>query len=138
MASDARVLLNSKSYLNSAYLSGYVVECSFKAVVLHDKSYRLSASGPLYDPHLLQQWQKTLAHKPYGHNLRQLSLFVVGPQGARYMPRVSRRAPILRWTERLRYSRNGFVHPNTARAYCRQAEQVLRSSIDAMFLDGVL
>lgn len=136
---DMTTLGRAGRHDGAAYLSGYVVECTFKAVLLHDKSY--DPTTGTHDPALLTQWHRDLSRRPFGHDLMQLASTTVGPEGARYMPDLPRgtlfRASVLNWSETLRYQASGAVTDATSQNYQQWAE-IAHEAILAMRTDGVL
>ena len=79
---DAVVLLAGGRLDGVAYHAGYVVECSLKAVLLHDKSFD-SSTGKT-NAKDLAKWAKALRFQPFGHNLAALLSHSLGPAGAPY------------------------------------------------------
>jgi hypothetical protein len=132
---DAAILLERKSFDGGAYLSGYVVECALKSVVLHDRSWHLPATR---DVNLLRSWHHKLRAKPYGHNLLQIAAIMVGTEGTRYMPDLSHSPSVFAWTESLRYSPSGTIPEDKARAWHQWASFVFMETVLRMRLDGVL
>jgi len=119
---DARLLLDSHRFDNSAYLSGYVVECALKLAV------QLGGRRA----------------KQYGHDLSRL----VGP-GLRLACQLSpslRRYPVPsspavndvcgRWHPALRYQKKGTIAPQEAERWWAGADQVYRAIVVRFVLDG--
>lgn len=132
---DARVLSEARRYDSAAYHAGYVVECSLKAVLLHDRSYDSTTAAT--DTAKLNLWAKTLSRKPFGHDLARLLAETVGPEGARYLPLLDAGASILDWTETMRYWASGVVGDAKAQAFLSWAELAAQAVIQ-MTLDGVV
>lgn len=132
---DAFVLRAAGRHDGVAYHAGYVLECSLKAVLLHDRSYD-PATGAA-NPALLAQWRRALSRRPFGHDLQQLLTAAVGPEGARYLPIVPPTASILDWTETLRYRATGAITESAAHSYLSWAELAIDSVLQ-MMLDGVV
>lgn len=132
---DARVLLAAGRHDSVAYHAGYAVECSFKTVVLHDRSYQPATNTT--DPVQLVTWHKKLSSKSYGHNLANLVNASLGPEGARYAPPIDLHASVFQWSETLRYTASGTVQAHQAEAYLAWAELAI-DSVVRMTLDGVL
>jgi len=137
---DATALIEVSRNDGAGYLSGYVVECALKSVVLHDGSFD-SAAG-VHDPTKLADWHRKLRNKPYGHDLLKLAMSMVGPEGAKYLPdlplSLPTRAAVFDWSETLRYAPLGTVTEDKARAYYEWACLVYEHSIVAMRSDGVI
>lgn len=133
---DAGTLLEKSRFDGAGYLSGYVVECVLKAVVLHDKSFDSSVGQ--HDSTMLALWHKTLSTKKFGHNLQALAAIVVGAEGAPYMPDLPPRAAVFNWRETLRYSPSGTVAEVQSRAYYEWAGMAYEQAIVAMRLQGLI
>lgn len=132
---DAYVLNASARHDGAAYHAGYVVECTLKAVLLHDRAHDTITGAP--DPVKLQQWHNDLRKKPYGHKLAGLLGAGVGPQGARYWPELEATDSVVRdWTETARYWRPGAVTEAKARAFLAWADLTALAVVQ-MTLDGV-
>lgn len=131
---DAQALLNSNRTDGAAYLAGYVVECSLKALILYDSGIPPSGSPP--------PWKK----RRDGHNLNDLvaqasSLAAIaGARTARYLgPTIQglAGAGIASWAPNMRY-RAPFVTPADAQSWFADAQAVYQESVGEMFKDGVL
>lgn len=131
---DAQGLLSSNRSDGAAYLAGYVVECSIKALILHDSGVPLPASRP--------PWKKGAA----GHNLNELvaqasSLAAVaGAKSARYLGPVIQGLAVSRvasWRPEMRY-RAPFMTPADAQSWFADAQAVYQESVGQMLLDGEL
>jgi hypothetical protein len=136
---DAQALLAVRRFDGCGYLSGYVVECSLKAVILHDNSW-LGGAPPSRDAVKLQDWHKKLASRSYGHDLVKLAHAVVGSAGASYMPDLSSisKPSVLSWKETMRYKSPGAVTEPEANAWHEWARHVFLETVSRMHLDGVL
>jgi len=133
---DARVLSDASRLDGAAYHAGYVVECSLKAIVLHDRSYE-PATGKT-DSAELAAWHKTLCGRKFGHDLAVILAASVGPEGARYFPPLHGRASVVTdWTETMRYWAPGEVREPQVSAFLNWAE-VAVGSVVQMQLDGVI
>jgi len=137
---DVKVLADASPprHDGAGYLSGYVVECTLKAVILHDKSY--DPAFGTHDAAALRRWHATLSRRPYGHNLLQLAAELVGPEGARYMPDLPHAAPrasIFDWAETLRYCPPGAITEGRALSYREWAGSAYESIL-RMRADGVI
>jgi hypothetical protein len=133
---DAAVLLNASRYDGAGYLSGYVVECALKAVILHDNSFDPHAGS--HDTAKLAAWHQKLSKKPFGHDLKNLAAATIGVEGARYLPDLPMNAAVLEWRETLRYMSPGDVTEPRARAYHEWAGMAYEHAIIAMRSDGVI
>lgn len=133
---DARTLIDASRHDGAGYLSGYVVECALKAVILHDASF--DPGSATHDPTKLTNWHKSLSKKPYGHDLHKLATFVVGVEGAKYLPDLPGNAAVLSWRETLRYRAPGVLTKDHARAYYEWAALAYEQAIVAMRSDGVI
>jgi hypothetical protein len=134
--SDAGALLEKNRFDGAGYLSGYVVECVLKSVVLHDKSFDSSIGH--HDPTTLAAWHKMLSRKPYGHDLPALAAIVVGTEGAPYMPGLPFNAAVFNWRETLRYAPPGMVTEAQSRDYHACADMAYQQAIVAMRLQGLI
>jgi HEPN domain-containing protein len=121
--SDANLLLKERRPDNAAYLSGYVVECALKAVV--------ARSG--------------VPAGPYGHKLLQLATdgldlaIMISPLSSRFRPPLKSVKQVrTQWTEQQRYVRTGVWEDARAEALLAAADEVWRSCVGAMFLDGFI
>lgn len=132
---DAKVLIGAGRPDGAAYHAGYVVECSLKTIILHDRCYDPASSSR--DRAILERWHKDLSRKPYGHDLEMLLGAVVGGDGARYMPPLHQASSIVRdWTETMRY-RAPTLNNDIANAFLAWAELAVHAVV-RMKLDGVL
>lgn len=120
---DAKLLLGERRFDNAAYLAGYVVECSHKAVLD-------CCGGP--------------APASQGHELASLTgpalhlAVVLTPAASRY--RVSHDADVQyavhRWEPGWRYGASGMLAQSEAERLVRAAETCAEGIIHAMILDG--
>lgn len=120
---DAHALLTSERLDGAAYLSGYVVECALKSLIV------LEGKTP-----------------PRHHKIGDLRAevnrlaVVAGARAARYYGEAMRRlgaAAIAHWNPELRY-RAAFTSAADAAAWYREADGVFRETIQQMQLDGVI
>jgi hypothetical protein len=147
---DAEALHEAGRLDGCAYLAGYVVECSLKAVLLHDRSWDPTV-GP-NGQHVaakLAAVHMQLRKAPYGHDLVHLASQQLGAEGAKYWPDLTpgnvtqgvHLRAVLDWKETLRYRGED---PQTDRAalrassYLGWAAEVHARAIVEMRLDGVL
>lgn len=133
---DAEVLIDARRHDGAGYLSGYVLECAIKSVILHDKSFDPTTAR--HDTTTLAHQHKTLSQKPFGHNLVALLHMTVTASGAPYMPDVPPTAAVLRWKETTRYAPSGTVTEAQARSYYEWACTVYEQTVLKMKLDGVI
>ncbi len=133
---DAGALLDATRPDGAAYLSGYVVECALKSVILHDRSFDPTTGQ--HDAAALAAWHKTLSKKPFGHDLAALAASFVGPEGTQYMPDLPATASVRAWRETLRYAPRGAVTEDRARSYHEWAEMAYAQSVAAMRMNGVI
>jgi hypothetical protein len=137
---DARALHAARRHDGACYLLGYVVECSLKAVYLHDRAWE--SSTRTHNKALLLAAHHQVSHKPLGHDLSALLAVSVGPEGARYLPDLPPPGPgaatILTWKETLRYRSPAPDADIRAASWSAWAEFVHDHTVIQMQLDGVL
>jgi hypothetical protein len=132
---DGKALQDAGRPDGAAYHAGYVVECSLKSIILHERSFD-SATG-VRDTNRLTMWHKKLSCRPYGHDLEQILNITVGPEGARYMPPLHDDASVVReWSETMRYWAPTVSVPK-AKAFLEWAELTVQAVVK-MKLDGVV
>ena len=120
---DASILATSARHCGTAYLSGYIIECSLKSLIL-----------------MLDRSQMS------GHNLRQLSIKAIRlasiPTGSasRYTPTIDRMHPIYNttngWHPALRYLPATAVSATTASSWLIEPKS-LRRALDRVSEDHV-
>lgn len=119
---DAGVLLAQQRPDGAAYLSGYVVECALKSLLVLETG------------------------KAWGHNLRSLVeelnavASVAGAKSAKYLGRATSgilRSAIGGWKPEMRY-RAPFVTLEDAKRWQAYAGDVFQETVHQMRLDGVL
>jgi hypothetical protein len=125
---DARLLLQARRFDGAAYLSGYVVECVYKAFIVVEKG--AIATGDRHH-HLT--------------NLSQSAIHLGAMPGAR-----TAKYPLIRtaghslyahhvgWRETIRYCRVGVVTSQQAADWFAEAKTVYDSAIIPMKLDGLI
>ena len=118
---DATVLEQQGRADGAGYLSGYVVECALKTLLLVEQ------------------------HPGWGHSLSALSKEALrlgalpGAHTARYQSGVPTAAAVAAgWSETLRYRSEREVSPSDASAWLAEAKAMYEAVIVAMKLDGVL
>lgn len=122
---DALTLKENGRFDGAAYLSGYVIECSLKTLII------LQTKGP-----------------KGGHELDKLSRNVLElarlptSKTARYdrviSSELSIRDPVKGWKPILRYRAEGSLSPAEAEIWVNEAVAVYQSTVAQMKLDGVL
>ena len=131
---DAQGLLSSNRSDGAAYLAGYVVECSIKALILYDTAVPLPASR--------LPWKKGTA----GHNLNELAVqasslaAIAGAKSARYLgPAVQglAKAGIASWRSEMRY-RAPYMTQADAQSWFADAQAIYQESVGEMLKDGIL
>lgn len=133
---DVEALLTAERNDGAGYLSGYVVECALKALILHDRCF--DSNTRVHDKGKLDEWRSTLKKKTYGHDLRALAAATVGTEGARYLPQLPGEAAIFEWQETMRYHHPGIVTKEAAQSYSGWAHFAYAQTILAMRTDGVI
>jgi len=136
---DARVLHHSRRHDGACYLLGYVVECSLKAVYLHDRAW--DSATRTHNKAKIRAAHKEVSHRPLGHVLSALLAVNVGPEGARYLPDLPLGpggAAILEWKETIRYRSPDPSAAHRADSWSAWAELVHDHTVIQMQLDGVL
>lgn len=134
---DAQALVDAARFDGAGYLSGYVVECALKAVILHERSFNPTTG--LHDATVLATEHAALSRRPFGHDLTRLLGVTITPTGASYVPFIPSNAALIRdWKETLRYRPPGTVSETRARSYFEWACTVYEQSVLRMKLDGVI
>ena len=123
---DAFTLFVNERYDGAGYLAGYVIECSFKSVII-------LGTGP---------------RRFSTHDLNALSMDAIrfaslpGATTARYSPNRtpghSIYASATGWRETLRYRPSAMVSDQAAAEWIEEAERVYVSTVAKMWKDGVL
>jgi hypothetical protein len=120
---DASALLIRGRHDGTAYLAGYVVECSLKALLQYETGVGV-----------------------FGHDLARLAAqvsalcAVAGARTARYIAPPVRTVPvasIAAWEPKMRYHAPGMSAAG-ARAWLQDAESIFLATVGRMALDGVL
>jgi len=138
--SDASVLLeagrNTGRADGAAYLSGYVVECALKCLVILDRapSIGIEAAG---------EQARRFRHDLGALSREALSLAALpGSRTARYVPRVTSGHPFYDrttgWSETLRYRAPGAPVFQEAESWLTEARAVYESTVAVMRIDGVV
>ena len=130
---DAQTLLVQRRADGAAYLSGYVVECALKSLLLHEKAWQ--SGDPL-------PWKKGAP----GHKLNDLQSDLAtlaslsGSKTARYFKSATSAvsaSAVAAWNPEMRY-RAETIAFDDARAWCETAESVYSETIEEMEKDGLL
>ena len=119
---DAFLLKSEQRFDNAAFLSGYVAECSMKAIV--------SASS--------------MAPKRLGHELETISvdalslIWIVAPAMRRYeIPNTNEVKELIReWSPDLRYCESGVIDSAQAERWTVAATQIFERFVVNSVLDG--
>ena len=122
---DARVLHAGNRYDGAAYLSGYVIECSMKSMIL------------------LEGRMPERVHILSDLSADALRLAAIpGARTARYSRGISASHSIysstVGWKETIRYRRSGTISMNKASDWLNEADRVYQCTVGAMRLDGVV
>jgi hypothetical protein len=130
---DARALLGANRHDGTAYLAGYVAECSLKALLLHEKGFPLpGASLP---------WKGR-----NGHNLAKLHsdaatlASAAGARTARYFGASMQgllALALAAWDPEVRYRAPSATRAQ-ATAWLTDAESIYRETVAEMIKDGVV
>jgi hypothetical protein len=119
---DAKSLYRRRRFENAAYLSGYVVECSLKTLIV--------LSGGLSRDHL-SPGLTLLAAKAVSSITNGTRYQIVFPPQSMVQPANS-------WRVAMRYDPDGTVTQNTASSWLREAREAYLTSIARMRVDGLL
>ena len=119
---DAMLLKSQQRFDNASYLSGYVVECAMKAVLV----------------------ASSMTPKGLGHELETISidamslLWIVAPAMRRYeMPAANEIDELIRdWRPDLRYDQSGEFDSVTAEQWTSAANRIFGSLVVNSVLDG--
>lgn len=151
---DAKALLAATRYDGAGYLAGYVLECSFKTIVILEEIAQtaglgaamlatgVAQGGPLIQTGLQQGMKKAKGMK---HDLDRLSkaalqlAAIPGTATAAYAPSTSSEAIYAgAWREDIRYYGRGAVGRTVAAQWLAEAENIYRSTIAKMRRDGLV
>ncbi len=124
---DSKILLQQQRWDNAVYLSGYVVECSFKILV---KIY-------------FENDQKAV--KKYGHDLTKLKgkamerLRVLYPQLESHIPSLQIEETVLAQNHpERRYAQSGLWTKEEAELAVQRAREIYEKVIPNLVLDGLI
>lgn len=131
---DARALLANGRYDGSGYLSGYVVECSLKSLVMVEELCAAATPRQAFDQ-----------ARGYRHDIRGLSvaatqLAALGSAfTAKYVGMLSIPAKLnADWKPAIRYSGPGRIGRQDAEDWLGEANATYLSTVGEMRLDGVV
>jgi hypothetical protein len=124
--SDALTLWDNGRFDGAAYLSGYVVECSLKTLIIL-QTRRAAIRGHKLNE--LSERALDLARLPNSRTARY-NRVISGD--------LSIRDPVNGWKETLRYHASGSISPDEANVWVNEAVAVYQSTVAHMKLDGVL
>ena len=127
---DAHILLTKHRWDNAVYLSGYVVECSYKVVI---------------EQYFSQTSRDTTAAKKFGHDLTKLEgkamerLRIIYPILGRQLPSSRMDGTVLanNHPER-RYAVSNLWTEEKAITSVQRADQIYKSIIPKLVLDGLI
>jgi HEPN domain-containing protein len=129
---DAQTLFVQNRWDGAAYLSGYVVECALKAVILVGNNNKPGWPGG-----------------GQGHNLSQLTTAATSFLSAvAFNGRTAKYAPLLKkartisgangWSVFMRYMPAGHINETTATAFFNEAEDLYKATVIELIKDGLL
>jgi len=131
---DARALFANGRYDGSGYFSGYVVECSLKALVMVEALCAAATLGRAYSD-----------ARDYRHDITRLSaeatrLAALGTAStAKYVGLLSNPSQLSGvWGPALRYSGPGRIGRQDAEDWLGEANATYTSTVGEMRLDGVI
>jgi hypothetical protein len=144
---DVEVLFLARRHDGAAYLAGYVLECSFKTVVILEEVARSAGLSPATLASALPSGGKlfTKGKSALKHDLERLSKEALrlaslpSAATASYIPATSAQALYAgAWTESLRYQKRGVIGAMMAGQWLGEARSVFQSTIARMRRDGVV
>lgn len=122
---DALTLKENRRFDGAAYLSGYVIECSLKTLIILQT--KKSIKG-----HKLDELSKRVLE------LARLPTSKTAKYNKVISSKLSIRDPVKGWKAILRYRAEGSLSPAEAEVWVNEAMAVYQSTIAQMKLDGVL
>ncbi len=133
---DASALLGAARTDGAAYLSGYVVECALKCIVILEHNLHVN-------PDDAGELARRLRHDLNALSREALRLAALpGARTARYVPRMTPGHSLYDaasgWRETLRYREPGAVAPRDAASWVAEAQVVFESTVAPMRIDGVV
>jgi hypothetical protein len=123
---DSKSLMNRRRYDGAAYLSGYVIECIFKTLMLVDGG----VPRFIHDLNQLSTEAQRLFLLPASRTSRYFSSFPLST--------ISYNNPPLGWNETLRYYKEGTIPRNTAASWFSEAGRLYRNCLGKLIKDGVV
>lgn len=131
---DSIALFDADRYDGAGYLAGYVLECSFKAVVMLEERGGLPSIPPL-----------PVRVRSMKHDIDKLSsealrlAVATSKHASQYMPNVKKTNPVYtQWSEVIRYRSPSFVSDTMALEWIDEATNVYTSTVAKMRLMGVV
>lgn len=150
---DIQALCDARRFDGAAYLSGYAIECSLKAVVFAGEIARQGSVAHSALKAELARGSKTrarfdrvardAARQDRGHDLAHLASQVATYRAtlsgatASYAVDVSK-GPFKGWSPKLRYCNNGKTAETEVRAWAQEAQTVFNNTVGRMILDGLV
>ena len=123
---DASILFENDRFDGAGYLSGYVIECVFKAVIQAEKS---TAIRHIHDIDDLGKDAKKFAASPGAktHKYHRGLNIAIGYAN-----------PPLGWRETLRYEPENTISKDIADLWVKEAQKLYGRVLKQMALDGVI
>ena len=136
---DAEVLDRAGRSDGCAYHTGYVVECAFKSLLLHEASW--DEAGRKHDPVKLRNavvFIEGLGHRidDLFDNMKRVCALATA-RSAQYVPALPTTL-VGTWRASLRYSQPGRVKAEVSKKMLAEAKQIYDRTVGQMRLDGVL
>ena len=137
---DAEVLDRAGRSDGCAYHTGYVVECAFKSLLLHEASW--DAPAGKHDPVKLRNAEGSV--ETLGHRIDDLFdalnrvCALATARSAKYVPATLPPKVASTWRASLRYSQPGRVNAVVSKQMLSEAKQIYAQTVGQMRLDGVL
>jgi hypothetical protein len=122
---DANSLLNEQRYDGAAYLSGYIVECSLKALIQFE-------TGQVSKDHEFNKIHKNMMRLCAQANSKTAKY--VSSQAVQNLLKCD----IMNWRPGMRYLSEGNVTPADSQKWVSEANDIFVSTILAMKLDRVI
>jgi hypothetical protein len=126
---DARVLQSATRYDGAAYLTGYVVECCLKTLVLFSNRNKPT-------------WKGSKGHDFIFLNSEVLKFAIQTPKAANYVPRMTSGHSLYDktsgWKVSLRYRAPGSISEADTKSWLDEATEVYKSTIVLMRRNGDL
>ncbi len=130
---DAGALADSAHTDGSAYLAGYVIECSLKALLLLER--RLSGGA------LSSAWSGSEGHHLKNlHSTVNTTIVMAGAKAAKYVGKNVQNLPsaaIMAWNPEMRYRAPSVSNAQSA-TWLSEARSIYNETVGQMILDGVI